>query len=96
LIRRYSVQQARAKKAYDIVVADKLVIDKDNAKKLKIKEAEVVFDNVGFGYGDKAVFKKFDLSVKNGEKSVLSDCLALAKLHCVICCCVCTMWIMGR
>ena len=68
LIRRYSVQQARAKKAYDIVVADKSVIDKDNAKKLKIKDAEVVFDNVGFGYGDKAVFKKFDLSVKNGEK----------------------------
>lgn len=68
LIRRYSVQQARAKKAYDIVVADKLVIDKDNAKKLKIKEAEVVFDNVGFGYGDKAVLKKFNLNIKNGEK----------------------------
>ena len=68
LIRRYSVQQARAQKAYDIVVADKLVIDKDNAKKLKIKEAEVVFDNVGFGYGDKAVLKKFNLNIKNGEK----------------------------
>jgi ABC-type multidrug transport system fused ATPase/permease subunit len=68
LIRRYSVQQARAKKAYDIVVADKLVIDKDNAKKLKIKDAEVVFDNVGFGYGDKAVLKKFNLNIKNGEK----------------------------
>ncbi len=68
LIRKYSVQQARAKKAYDIVIADKSVKDKEKAKKLKITDANVCFEGVDFGYGDKAVFKKFDLVIKNGEK----------------------------
>lgn len=68
LLRRYSIQQAMAKKAYSIVIAEKMVQDKENAKKLQIKDAEVVFDNVGFGYGDKAVFEKFNLSIKNSEK----------------------------
>ncbi len=68
LIRRYSVQQARAQKAYNIVVAEKTVLDKDNAKKLKINNAEIVFDNVDFGYVDKIVLKKFNMVVKNGEK----------------------------
>ena len=67
-MRRYSVQRATAQKAYDIVVADKLLIDKDNAKKLKIKDAQIVFDGVDFGYGDKAVLKKFNLNIENGEK----------------------------
>ena len=68
LMRRYSVQRARAQKAYDIVIADKLVTDKDSAKKLKIKDAQIVFDGVDFGYGDKAVLKKFNLNIENGEK----------------------------
>ena len=68
LMRRYSVQRATAQKAYDIVIADKLVTDKDSAKKLKIKDAQIVFDVVDFGYGDKAVLKKFNLNIENGEK----------------------------
>lgn len=68
LMRKYSVNRALAKKAYDIVIADKSVLDKDGAKKLKIRNAEIVFDGVDFGYGDSVVLENLSLDVKNGEK----------------------------
>lgn len=67
-LRRYSVQNARASKAYDNIIKPQVIIDKPHAKKLKVKSATIDFDNVAFGYGAKQVLHNFNLNIGRGEK----------------------------
>ncbi|MBQ4069825.1 MAG: ABC transporter ATP-binding protein [Alphaproteobacteria bacterium] len=67
-VRRYSVQSARATKAYENMIKPQVIVDKPNAKKLKVKRATIDFDNVNFGYGDKQVLHNFNLNIDRGEK----------------------------
>ena len=67
-LRRYSVQNARASKAYDNIIKPQVIIDKPYAKKLKVKSATIDFDNVDFGYGAKQVLHNFNLNIGRGEK----------------------------
>ena len=67
-LRRYSVQNARATKAYENIIKPRIVIDKPNAKKLKVTRATIDFDNVDFGYGAKQVLHNFNLNIGRAEK----------------------------
>ena len=67
-VRRYSVQSARATKAYENMVKPRSIVDKPNAKKLKVKRATIDFDNVDFGYGAKQVLHNFNLNIDRAEK----------------------------
>lgn len=67
-VRKYSVQSARATKAYENMVKPRSVVDKPNAKKLKVKRATIDFDNVDFGYGAKQVLHNFNLNIDRAEK----------------------------
>ncbi len=68
VLRQYTVSLARAKKAYANIIVDKKVVDKENAKKLSIKDAEISFQNINFSYGKNTVFKHFNLVISKGEK----------------------------
>ena len=65
---RYSTQSARATKAYENLVKPQSVMDKPNAKKLKVTRATIDFDNVDFGYGKKQILHNFNLNIERGEK----------------------------
>lgn len=67
-VRRYSVQSARATKAYENMIKPRSIVDKPNAKKLKVKRATIDFDSVDFGYGAKQVLHNFNLNIDRGEK----------------------------
>lgn len=45
--------------------------DKRNAEELKIKEGEVIFNNVGFRYGKRVIFKNFNLVIPKNKKVAL-------------------------
>ncbi len=44
------------------------IIDIPNAKALEVTEGKVIFDKVGFEFGDNKVFSDFDLNIKSGER----------------------------
>jgi len=44
------------------------IVDKEKAKNLKIKEGQIEFKNVCFGYENKKVFKNLSLKINAGEK----------------------------
>lgn len=67
-LRQYTVSLARAKKAYANIIVDKKITDKENAKKLSVKDAEISFENIDFAYGKNTIFKHFNLTIKPGEK----------------------------
>ena len=67
-VRRYSVQSARATKAYENMVKPRSIMDKPNARKLNVKRATIDFDNVDFGYGEKQVLHNFNLNIGCAEK----------------------------
>lgn len=67
-LQRYSIFRARATKAYSVVIADKLINDKENAKRLSIDKAVISFKSVDFAYGNNKVFKDFNLKINNSEK----------------------------
>ena len=67
-LRRYSENKARTEQAWDDLIADVHITDKTNAKKLKVSNAVVNFDNVTFAYRDKDVLKNFSLNIKSGER----------------------------
>ncbi len=67
-LQQYTRTSATVKKAYENIIMDKIVLDKENAKKLSIQHANIAFENVNFGYGENTIFKHFNLNIKNGEK----------------------------
>lgn len=59
---------AAAQKAYRELVVPLAIVDKENAKKLKIKHGEIIFDDIYFKYRDKNVLKGLSLTIKPGER----------------------------
>ena len=49
----------------------KEIKDKPNAKELKIKKGEIIFENVYFSYDNKKVFENFNLKIPPGKKVAL-------------------------
>jgi len=49
----------------------KEILDKPNAKELKIKEGEIEFNNITFKYGKRTIFKDFSLKVPKNKKIAL-------------------------
>ncbi len=53
---------------FDLLEQPPEVVDKPDAKALRIKGGEIVFDNVSFAYNvDRGILKKMDLTVKPGQ-----------------------------
>lgn len=50
------------------ILASHDLIDIENAKPLLIKKAEIDFKNVYFNYGEKSVFRNFNLKIQPGQK----------------------------
>ena len=59
---------AAAKKAYKELVVPLSIVDKANAKKLKISRGAISFNNIYFRYRNKYVLKDLSLNVKPGER----------------------------
>lgn len=57
-----------AKQAYSVMLDPQDMGDKSDAKELKIKTGEIVFDNVSFQYGEKKVFSDKHVHIRGGEK----------------------------
>ncbi len=59
---------AAAKKAYKDLVVPLAIVDKENAKKLKVAKGGIEFKNVYFKYRNKYVLKDLSLVIKPGER----------------------------
>lgn len=57
-----------AKQAYAVMKDPKDIEDFPNAKKLQVREGEIVFENVSFRYGEKQLFENKHVYIKGGEK----------------------------
>lgn len=68
LVRKYSEEAVQVKKAYDKLKMERQILDKPNAKKLRVKHGTIKFENVCFAYGNNKVFKNFNLEIKPQEK----------------------------
>lgn len=47
------------------------ILDKPNAKELKIKDGEIEFKNLTFSYGKRTIFKNFNLKIPKNKKIAL-------------------------
>ena len=59
---------AAAKKAYKDLVVPLSIVDKENAKKLRVTRGEIKFNNIYFKYRKNNVLKNLSLTVKPGER----------------------------
>jgi len=57
-----------ASQALSVMEDPQDIIDPPNTPKLKVKQGEIIFENVSFQYGKKRVFDKKDVHIKGGEK----------------------------
>lgn len=57
-----------AKQAYSVMLDPQDMGDKPEAKELKIKAGEIVFENVSFHYGEKKLFSNKQAHIRGGEK----------------------------
>jgi len=57
-----------AKQAYSAMRDPQDVGDRAEAKELKIRSGEIIFDNVSFQYGDKQLFENKHVHIHGGEK----------------------------
>jgi ATP-binding cassette subfamily B protein len=68
-IRNFSQALSSAKEMVEIFETPTDIKDPENPEKCKIKNGEIVFENVSFEYKDgKDVFKDFNLSIPSGQK----------------------------
>ncbi|MBP5707482.1 MAG: ABC transporter ATP-binding protein [Alphaproteobacteria bacterium] len=68
-IQEYSENCAIATVAWEKLNAAINIADKNDAKNMRLNRAPAIdFDDVAFGYGNRAVLKNFDLHIKPGEK----------------------------
>ena len=67
-LQSYTKTSATVKKAYENLIVEKVIKDKENAKNLSIKNADIAFQNINFSYGKNAIFKHFNLTVNKAEK----------------------------
>ena len=59
---------AAAKKAYKELVLPLGIVDKENAKPLRVKKGVISFNNIYFKYRNKYVLKDLSLEIKPGER----------------------------
>ena len=59
---------ASAKKAYKELVVPLDLVDKENAKPLRVKKGAISFNNIYFKYRNKYVLKDLSLDIKPGER----------------------------
>lgn len=57
-----------AKQAYSVMLDPQDMGDKSDAKELKTRKGEIVFDNVSFHYGEKELFSNKYVHIHGGEK----------------------------
>lgn len=57
-----------AKQAYSVMLDPQDMRDKLDAKELKIRSGEIIFDNVAFQYGEKKLFENKHVHIRGGEK----------------------------
>lgn len=57
-----------AKQAYSVMLEPQDLGDKADAKELKIRTGEIIFENVSFQYGEKMLFSKKRAHIRGGEK----------------------------
>lgn len=57
-----------AKQAYSVMLDPQDMGDKPDAKDLKIKAGEIVFENVSFQYGETKLFSNKNVHIRGGEK----------------------------
>lgn len=67
-LQQYTRTSATVKKAYENIIMDRVVQDKENAKKLSVRDAEINFQNIDFAYGKNVISKHFNLKVNRAEK----------------------------
>lgn len=59
----------QVKSGVDFIFASHEVVDAPNAKDLKLRQAEIKFENIDFSYPNKSLlFNNFNLSIANGQK----------------------------
>lgn len=68
IVRKYSEEAVQVKKAYEKLKMERKILDKQNAKKIKVTHGTIKFENVNFAYGKNKVFKNFNLEIKPKEK----------------------------
>ena len=56
---------------FEIMEIQPSIVDESNAKKLKVKQADIVFDDVHFGYDNQEVLKGVSFELKHGSKTAL-------------------------
>ena len=56
---------------FEIMEVQPSIVDESNAKKLKVKQADIVFDDVHFGYDNQEVLKGVSFELKHGSKTAL-------------------------
>lgn len=56
---------------FEIMEVQPSITDESNAKKLKVKQADIVFDDVHFGYDNQEVLKGVSFELKHGSKTAL-------------------------
>lgn len=57
-----------AKQAYSVMLDPQDMGDKPDARELKIRTGEIIFDNVSFHYGEKKLFSNKHAHIRGGEK----------------------------
>lgn len=57
-----------AKQAFSLMQEPQDIVDPPHARPLSIKQGAIVFENVGFRYGEKAIFQNHNLKIEPGEK----------------------------
>ncbi len=57
-----------AKQAYSLMSDPQDMEDQPNAKELKVRNGEIIFENVSFHYGEKKLFSNKKAHIRGGEK----------------------------
>lgn len=70
-IRHYYRIMADFQELFDYGKIEKSIKDKPGAKELKIMKGEIEFKNVGFSYGKRKIFNKFNLKIPENKKIAL-------------------------
>ncbi len=68
-IRGFYVSMADFQDLFEYGKIKKEILDKPNAKELKIKNGEIEFKNITFRYGKRTIFKDFSLKIPKNKKT---------------------------
>ncbi|MCP4649112.1 MAG: ABC transporter ATP-binding protein [PVC group bacterium] len=78
----YGINQqaiAAAKRIFNVLDTPIKVVESEGAVDIPLLKDRIVFENVGFGYGDELVLKDIDLKIKKGEVVALVGASGVGK-----------------